>query len=175
MAAEIPPSLDEKRAKLNNDVFQNGDRLRLLVRDYVKNKFNVEAERSSRADLLIRVGEIYPMPLHKIAVYDEMNGNEKNDSTCASSPNEKDSLSSTIEKKIFEFYEIYDKNVRKDYILRQIDEFKGREEVLLRKLASKYKRKMKNLLKKRTIEDFQVEETTTIDEESKATKPRYVE
>ena len=84
VAAEIAPSLDDKQAKLNNDVFQNGDRLRQLVRDYVKNKFNVEAERSSHADLLIRVGEIYPMPLHKIAVYDEMNGNEKNDSTCAS-------------------------------------------------------------------------------------------
>ena len=51
VAAEIPPSLDEKRAKLNNDVFQNGDRLRLLVRDYVKNKFNVEAERYASPDL----------------------------------------------------------------------------------------------------------------------------
>ena len=58
----------------------------------------------------------------------------------------------------------------KEYILKQIDEFKGREEVL-RKLASKYKRKMKNLLKKRTVKDFPVEsETATVDEESKASK-----
>ena len=85
VAAEIAPSLDDKQAKLNNDVFQNGDRLRQLVRDYVKNKFNVEAERSSRTDLLISIGEIYPMPLHKIAVYDEMTRKEKNDSTHASS------------------------------------------------------------------------------------------
>ena len=60
VAAEIAPSLDDKQAKLNNDVFQNGDRLRQLVRDYVKNKFNVEAERSSRTDLLISIGRNLP-------------------------------------------------------------------------------------------------------------------
>ena len=69
LAAENSPPLDDKQVKLNDDVFRDGDELRQLVRDYVKNKFDPEAERSSRADLLISVGEIYPMPLHKIAVY----------------------------------------------------------------------------------------------------------
>ncbi len=53
----------------SENVFNNND-LRLLVRNFVTHKFSdKKKERASRTDLLINIGEIYPMPLTKINVF----------------------------------------------------------------------------------------------------------
>ena len=154
----------------SENVFNNND-LRLLVRNFVTHKFSdKKKERASRTDLLINIGEIYPMPLTKINVFadtlkqDNQETNYDNDKNAIDVEYKIDNLqvdmntdikmtdiddkeTIVFKNKLISFYKIYDPTVTEDQIMKQLEKYKGREHILLKRLAVKYKRKSRKDIK----------------------------
>eukprot|EP00945_MAST-04E_sp_MAST-4E-sp1_P002556 g2556.t1 len=134
-AEEVAKQLEKENKavdnKLSEEAFSN-DELRRLCRSYVQSRrYDAEPKvaRAARADLLIALGDGYslslapPQEIEKVTVAAEEASEEGNDA---------------FKTKILEFLKLYDPGKDENEIKILLEQYAGKEKLLLRKLGKKY-------------------------------------